>query len=167
MLSGWIWMHHRNRGIAWHRIDCPHFEIWHRHSNMENGWKIEGSDAKPDCTTEFVLSRGVKSTIHFLNSDTGKIWACRNLLDSSRFSKDSLLRVDWRSATQIKKLISPLRSLRNYEKNEYKVLCILNLGNFGLQGIWKIPSRFSSIGNLKIHYSKGKPNLTIVFPMEI
>lgn len=49
----------------------------------EGGQKMEGSAAKTNCNTKFFPLRGVKSTIHLLNSNTAKIWAFGNLLDCS------------------------------------------------------------------------------------
>lgn len=103
----------------------------------EIGWDMEGSAAKIDYTTEFLSLKGVKLTIYLSNSDTIKIWACRNLLDSCDSPKIlfSGLIVDLL-------LISPSWYFWDSKTFEYKFDCILTLANFSLQEIWKIPSRF-------------------------
>lgn len=131
---------------------------------FEIGQKMEGSAAKTDCTTEFLSSRGIKSTIHLSNSNTIKIWACRNLLDSPWFSKDSVLWADWISVVQIMNLIFPSWSLRYFETFECKLSYILTLLIFSLQGIWKIPLRFYSAGNLQICCLDGDSDFTTTFP---
>ena len=60
-------MHHRKRGIKWHKIDCPHAEIRHCHPFPENGQKIEASVAETDTAIRFMSPRGVKSILNLSN----------------------------------------------------------------------------------------------------
>lgn len=83
-------------------------------------------------------------------SNTIKIWTLKNLEYSP---KDSFIEMGQKSATRMKILSTPLHSLWNSEKNDYKVGIILPLSKISLQGNLLDSSTFCKYSSLLIAWN--------------